>query len=359
MKTTSLFTSVCTAALLVTAACKKTKNDEQPADTGRDMMTAFFKQHAPAFESFTVNATAGGSFISSKGTKYFIAPNSLVDASGNLVTGNVAVSVKEIGKASEMILGDKPAVTTGGKRLISFGEFFIKAQQGNNELKLRNDSAVRVNVPVRNPGGAQILREMPLWSGDSAVNITTQGYNDDNQQVSINSTISMARGMSWAQVASQWALYNNSNNGYDFRVDSLIKWRNCDVLNNPGGVKTTVMGYLGDKFNTNTGRNYTGQEPSILFFKVRNQNTIAKLYDVILQPTTGKEGLHSYQQSFTVGEQGTFLAISAKDGKFYAEMRDVTIAAPASGKNYTPYSFNLVEVSQTAMLALIQQMDTK
>lgn len=358
MKKTSLFSTLLAAAILFSTACKKSETSEQPEDTGRQAMTGFFKQNAPAFQSFTINAGTGGTITTTKGTKFYISPNSLVDASGNIVTGNVTISVKEVGKASEMILSDRPAATGDGKMLQSFGEFFIKAQQGNNELKLRADSAIRGNVKPAN-AGAQLPRDIPMWRGDSAVNTATQGYNHDNQQVTINNTYYVARGISWDQIAASFATYNNGNGGYDFKMDSLITWRNCDALYNPAGVKTTVMGYFGSAFNTTTGRSYMGQEPSMLFFKVRNQNTLVKLYDVILQPASGKEGLHSYQSSFTVGDQGTFLAISAKDGKFYAEMRDVTIPAPAPGKNYVPYTFNLTEVTQSTLLSLIQQMDTK
>ncbi len=360
MKKTSIFSALFAASVLLGTACKKNNSNEtEPSNTGRDMMTAFFKQHAPAFEQFTINAATGGTIVSSKGTKYVIPANSLVDASGNPVTGNVTISVKELGKASDMILGDKPSRTSDGKMLTSYGEFFVRAQQGNNELQLRRDSAIRANVKPANPAGAQFPREMPLWDGDSAVTHTTNGYNHDNQSVTVTSTYYMARGINWNQIPGSLVTYNNSNGGYDFRIDSLIQWRNCDALYNPGGVKTTVMGYFGSQFNSETGRSYMGLEPSMLFFKVRNQNTLVKLYDVILQPAAGKEGLHSYQQSFTVGEQGTFLAISCQNGKFYAEMRDVTIAAPAPGTNFTPYSFSLAEVSQTTLLNLIQQMDTK
>lgn len=359
MKKSTLLSAIFVATLITNTSCKKNNTGTPPADTGRAMMTEFFKQHAPEFETFTIDAAAGGTIVSAKGTTYRFSPNSLADASGALVTGNVTISVKELSRASEIILGDKPTSTGNGTMLVSNGEFFIKAQQGNNILKLRNDSAVQANVKPANPAGGQFLREMPLWRGDSAVTSSTTGYNDDNQNITINNIFYVARGISWSQIAAQNAVYNNSNGGYDFRLDSLITWRNCDALYNPAGTKTTVMGYFGSRFNTETGRNYMGTEPSMLFYKVRNQNTLVKLYDVILQPATGKEGLHSYQNTFTVGEQGTFLAISAKNGKFYAEMRDVTIAAPAPGKNYTPYAFNLVEVPQATLLNLIQQMDTK
>jgi hypothetical protein len=360
MKTINQLAALLTATALLTTACRKNDSQQQPADTGNEMMTAFFKQHAPQYESFTINANTGGLITSSKGTKYFISPNSLVNANGNPVSGSVTVSVKELGKASEMILGDRPATTSNGGLLISFGEFNIAARQGNENLRLRNDSAVRVQAPVRPngpAGGGQFPIDVPMWASDTSITVSSNGHNDDNQPVTVTQTVHTRKGVSWNQMPGNNATLGGG--GYNFRIDSLFQWRNCDVLYNPGAIKTTVLGYFGNKFNTTTGNNYMGQEPSMLFFKVRNQNTIAKLYNLILQPTAGKEGLISYQQSFNIGEQGTFLAISAKDGKFYAEMRDVTISAPAPGKNYVPYTFNMQEVTQSQLLSLIQQMDTK
>ena len=86
---------------------------------------------------------------------------------------------------------------------------------------------------------------------------------------------------------------------------------------------------------------------------------MVKLYNKIISAPVGKEGLLSYQNSFPIGIEGTFLAITTKDGKFYAEMKDVTIGAPASGKTYFPVSFNLAEVTEAGLLSLIQQLNTK
>ena len=60
-----------------------------------------------------------------------------------------------------------------------------------------------------------------------------------------------------------------------------------------------------------------------------------------------------------IGTSGTFLAMSAKDGKFYAEMRDVTFGAPPAGKDFISYNFSLTEVSETQLLNLINQINTK
>ena len=103
-----------------------------------------------------------------------------------------------------------------------------------------------------------------------------------------------------------------------FPLDALGQWRNCDALYNDPRPKTTVLGYFGDKFNTETGNNYTGSDPTMLFFKTKNTNTLIKLYNVIFTPAPGKEGLLSYQNSIPIGQEGTLLALSAKNGKFYA-----------------------------------------
>jgi hypothetical protein len=348
------------ATTILATSCKKNNDAPAPAeDNSVKMIQQFFKNNAPQFENFSVNAASGGVLVSSKGTRYTIKPNSLLDANGNPVTGNVIVAVKEISKASEMILGNNPAVTGTGDALQSFGEFQIVAQQNGNNLKLKPDTASAIGVQVRpNVGaGAVMLQQMPLWRGDSSITVTTNGHNDDNLPVTIVNNYFVPKGTTWSQIFG--ATVTAGGGYYNFRVDSLIRWTNCDALFSQPGTPVTALGYFGNKFNSVTGGSFTSGEPSMLFYKIKNVNTIAKLYNIILNPTAGKEGFLSYQNSFRVGGQGTFLAISAKNGKFYAEMMDVTVPAPASGKNYVPFTFNMQEVTESQLLSLISQMDTK
>jgi hypothetical protein len=356
------FNQVLTAIIAITilaTSCKKSNEAPAPTeDNSVKMLQQFFKNNAPQFENFSVNAATGGVLVSSKGTRYTIKPNSLLDANGNPVTGTVNVAVKEISKASEMILGNNPAVTSTGDALQSFGEFQIIAQQNGNNLRLKPDTANAIGVQVRpNNVAGTFLQQMPLWRGDSSVTITTNGHNDDNQPVTIVNNYFVPKGTTWSQIAG--ATVTAGGGFYNFKVDSLIRWTNCDALFSQPGTPVTALGYLGNKFNTATGGSMSSGEPSMLFYKIKNVNTIAKLYNIILNPSAGKEGFLSYQNSFRVGGQGTFLAISAKNGKFYAEMMGVTIPTPASGKNYVPFTFNLQEVTESQLLTLINQMDTK
>ncbi|MRG44896.1 hypothetical protein GFS24_07215 [Chitinophaga sp. SYP-B3965] len=356
MKTLSLkplFLSALAAISII--SCKKSDAPETPQSKDAALITEFFAKNGPAVERFTVDAAAGGVISTAKGTKYKIPAGAFVTASGQPVTGNVLVDVKEITKVSEMLLGNKPSTTANGEILVSYGEFFVKASQNNNQLQLKKDSAVLVQV-IAKP--AAQIREMPLWDGDSLTTYTSTGYDHENTTVTITQQYSVNRGIQWTQAAG-YALFNNTTGTLDFRLDSLLNWRNCDVLYSYPGTKTTVMGYFANNFNEETGAEYGGEQPSMLFFKPKNENSLVKLYNVILNAPAGKKGFHSYQTSIPIGLEGTFLAISAVNGKFYAEMKDVTIAAPLAGKTYTGVTFDPQEVSETALLTLINQLNSK
>ena len=338
-------------------ACKKNKDVIKPTSNDLEKVKSFFSANAPKYESFTIDASAGGTLTTSKGTKIKFPAGIFKKANGQIVSGSVTVEVKDILQVSDMLLGNRPT-ETNGEMLISFGEMTVKASQNGEALQVKNDSA-RVQVPLAppKPANGQIIREIPMWAGDSAVNYTLQGYDHENTSVTLTQTGYVPRGINWNQNGN-FAL-NNTNGTSSFALDSLGVWRNCDALMGDPRPKTTVLGYFTNQWNAATSASYMGAEPSMLFFKVKQQNSLVKLYNKIVNAPAGKEGLLSYQNSFPIGMEGTFLAITTKDGKFYAEMKDVTIGTPASGKTYFPVSFSLNEVTESGLLSLIQQLNTK
>jgi hypothetical protein len=340
------------SSLLV--ACKK--GSAPAADSGSEMLGKFLRQNEPQFSKFTVNAATGGTVTTPKGSTYRIRANSLLGANGMPVTGNVDVFVKEINQASEMILGNKPT-NSGTGVLRSFGEMQIIAQQNGNNLTLRQDSTI-VGF-VRPPqGGTQLPIDIPMWAGDSLPRVTSNGHNHLNQSTSVSGFYLQNTGIDWSQIPGSFA--NLANGGYNFNIRDLLTWGNCDQLYNiPGGAPTTVLCYFGNNFNETSFTNLSGTVPSQLFYKPRNVNAIVKFTSQILNPAPGKYGYLSYQNSFKVGQEGTFLAMSAKDGKFYGQILDYTVPAPASGNNYVGIDLNLQEVTEAQLLALINQMNTR
>lgn len=358
MKKTFLPLALVTITLLILASCKK---NESPFFPGADdqasarMMQAFFEKHAPKTETFSFDASAGGTITLKSGTKITFPANAFVKPDGSKVTGPVTVSAKDILKASDMILANKPTVTSSGEMLESFGEIIVNAS--------RNDTALRINpavvqrpptvmVPVGTATGAK--REAPMWEGDTTVSYTNNGFNHENQPTSVTVQYSVSKGIAWSQIPG-WGAVSGATT--TFPLDALGQWRNCDALYNDPNPKTTVLGYFGDRFNGQTGTG--GQTPSMLFFKKAGTNTLINYSAMILNPAPGKEGFLSYQNSMPIGTSGTFLAMSAKNGKFYAELKDVTFGAPVAGKDFISYSFSLSEVSETQLLNLINLVNTK
>ena len=361
MKKSSLPALAIIAATAISIMSCKKNNDAsaQPSNNADGQtMTAFMQSHGPQFESFTVDATAGASFTSSKGIKYTIPAGAFVTAGGIAVTGSVTVAVKEINSPSDMILGDKPTLTSDGRMLVSYGEFFVKATQNSQDLLLKQDSTVKVQIPAKPANG--VAQEIPMWGGDSSAIFTLNGYDYLNTAVTISVQAPVRRGIAWNQINTSYAFFNGSNGTLDFKLDSLVKWRNCDaIISNNSDPKTTVLGYFNAHYNSQTQTDYSGDQPTALYFKPHNQNTLIKVYDIILNATGTHQGFISYEASMPIGMQGTFLAISTENGKFYADMQDATIGSPAGSNNYTTFTFNPQEVSESAMVSLILQMNSK
>ncbi|HMI63871.1 MAG TPA: hypothetical protein VK518_23305 [Puia sp.] len=347
------------ATVISIVSCKKSNDSSSPTNSNRGqdgkVMASFRQNHGPQFENFTVDASAGSVITSSKGIKYTIPAGAFTTSSGAAVTGSVTISVKEINTASDMLLADRPTLTRDGRMLVPYGEIFVSAAQNNNNLILKKDSGVKVQIPAKPANG----QEIPLWDGDSSTSVSLSGYDYLNTAVTISIQSPVHRGIVWDQLSAGYAFFNGANGSLDFKLDSLAQWRNCDAILSNSGTKTTLLGYFNSHYNTETAQDYSGDQPTMLFFKPHNQNTLIKLYDIILNATGTYQGFISYQASMPVGMQGTFLAMSTQNGKFYADMKDVTIAAPSGSNNYTTLTFDPQEVSETAMVNLILQLNTK
>ncbi len=351
------------ATALSVTACKKsdTTAPQQINNADGQAMATFMKGHGPVFEDFTVDAAAGGTITSSKGTTYTIPAGAFQTKAGADVAGSVNVSVKEINSPADMILSNRPTLTRDGRMLASYGEFFIKAAQNNQDLQLKKDSGIKVAVRAKPAGVNGQIDGVPMWSGDSTITSTVSGYDYLNVAVTLSVQINVNKGVVWDQLnTTGFAFFNGSNGTLNFTIDSLVQWRNCDqIITQPTDPKTTVLGYFTSHYNAQTQQSYQGDQPTILFFKPHNQNTLIRLYDVILNAPAGFEGFYSYQSSMPIGMQGTFLAMSTINGKFYADMKDVTIPAPTGSNNYTTFSFDPQEVSENTMVSLITQMNSK
>ena len=372
MRSNPIYLAGCFSLFLLISACaKQTKDDranpaEPPSTTNARLAAAspdgellhqFLQKNGPAFEAYTIDGSDGGVFVSKSRNVYTIRPNSLVHADGSAPSGPVTIFLKEISTPANMIFADRQTATSSGEPMVSYGEFFLRAQEAGKDLQLRPDSGVIVQAPAR-----QVAERIPMWNGDTTVTASLSGYNYQNQFTTVSTEVSANKGVDWDPVTnpgSAYAFFDGSSGTLNFRLDSLIKWVNCDLLMSNPNPKTTVLVYFSNNYNPETDASYMGEEPTMLFFKPSGVNSVIKFYNTIFKAPAGFEGFLSYQNSIPIGQKGTFLAISSINGVFYADQQDVTIAAPATGLNYTTVTLNPQPVSAAALVSLINIMNTK
>lgn len=371
MKTTTIFISAMFAMGILISACKKEPEPHyiyEPKVPGNfnnvKTLSDFMKKNAVKYEVFKMDATKGGVITSKNGVKYYVPAYAFTNSSGMLATGMIDISIKEIFEASDMILSDKPTLTNKGEILQSFGEFLINVEQNNQPLKPLLDSAQfprKMRVTWVNK--SKYRQGMPLWDGDTVFTWTEQiaGYNHENKYTTKTTTNQYYgfKGIDWRERYAEFASPDASGDSLSFELPSFFEWLNCDVLNYQSNAKTTVLCYFENFFNNEISADYMGTQPSMCFFKPVNTKSVVKLYNLIFDAPAGKEGFLSYLNGMPVGVTGYFLAITVKDGKFYSQSKLETIAAPQAGKDYTPISFQLKEVTEAQLLAEIKGLDSK
>ena len=382
--------------LAVFTSCKK-KTDidymlpNKPASSNgigsKDDLAALLKSAANKSETFTVNATTGGEFTSSKGITYTIDPGIFVKPNGETAKGDVQVTVKEITETSEMILNDMPtnAIINDtvanpkdtmsfpkdtlinnqiedpkGGMLESFGEIKVDAKQGSDNLELKPDAEIKVEIPETALSEPITMTSVPVWSPAIAIKTSLKGHNSENNPVNDfqNITEQVTTGCIWEQTPyiAPVIVENNTPTIY-CEIPRLNVFFNVDLLV-PATRKTTVLGYFNNVFNENDSTDsFEGIQSNMLFFKEKDKNGAYKLYNHILNAPAGKKGLLSYQDTFGIGMEGTFLALCSKDGKYYVQKKAVIIGEPEAGKNFVGINFNLQEVTEAQMFALIDSMN--
>ena len=344
--------------LLLSSVIISCLSNENVKKTDIDILNEFTSKNGAQFEKFTIDASLGDTLITSKGTTLIIKPNIFTTKDGAAIIGNVDIFFKEILNASDMLLDNKPTITENGEILLSFGEFKMLAVQNNIPLILNPRIVNRINgfLAIKLPVGFN-LGEIPMWNsatGDTIYEIKRNGLDYNAIEVTVSDSYLVNKGITWKQNM----LFGNSNVSQDtahFLIDALGEWRNCDVLYQNSGTKTTVLCYFSSRFNKNAGTNYMGLEASSVFFKPKGVNSLIKPYNNILNPIAGKDGFYSYINSVPIGLQAKFIAFSIIDGKYYAETKEITIANDA-GKSFMGITFNPVEVSEAQLLNMIQDL---
>lgn len=296
MKTTFLSAAILATMIAIVPACKKNK-DSVPNFAKAD---DFMARHAIPTQSFTGNATTGFSIIGEKGTKISFAPNSLVDNEGNLVAGNVTITLKEVLSKKDVLFSGM-WTESNGQLLESGGELLVRAQQNGKDVFINPqmiDNGVVVEVPkVMND------QEMGLFIQEKR---PQGGGNTGGGQQQQNPT-------TW--VPAPYYPFGNGPNSYSFTLPGFT-WVNCDRFYNDPNPKTTITALP----NFLDNNNVTDLQVMLVFKDISTVVTLP--FDYSLQK------FQSYQNSLPEGLQADLVLIGKdSDGHLQFGAQLITISS--------------------------------
>lgn len=200
---------------------------------------------------FTITNDKGDTLETKNGTKIIIEPNTFVFNDGQGTREPIQIEVKDVFDKSEMILNGLGTVSNG-RLLESFGMVYLKATSSDRELKIKENSAIRVSIPNRREGyygelfyGAEIDRSlnweyagkipdttvveetiMPLSDSKASVKRTTFKFNNGRKEF-VSDTVFTIKYQCCQDsvVGMEEAIYIPK--AYKFEVTKL-GWINCD-----------------------------------------------------------------------------------------------------------------------------------
>jgi hypothetical protein len=262
-----------------------------------DDILGFYESNGVQKQNFTIDATTGGSITGEEGTKVIFPPNSLVDIDGNLISGSVEVSIREIFTASQMILSNKPtnAVNFSDENtfLLSEGETEVVVTQNGNSLNMASGTFYQIQVP--SAGGAD----------DDMLPFVGEATNDGGIIWNATRDVGIGNGTSGI-------VYNAAPSSYIYDVFDT-GWSNCDKFYAYPGEKTT------NYINLTTSPN-APETAVYLVFKENNLPAVVKIFN------EGTPIIQSYTDSLPVGLEVTYVLITIEDNQQYLATKSIVIS---------------------------------
>jgi len=131
-----------TGIAIISTSCKKNHDAVSPSS---DTPQQFYASQRNEKQVFTYNTSKDTVLQGTQGTLVSIGAGTLCTQSGQPVSGNVTIELKEITKFSDLILNNAPT-TSKGKLLKSAGTFYISASQNGTSLRLMDNASYFIEI---------------------------------------------------------------------------------------------------------------------------------------------------------------------------------------------------------------------
>lgn len=259
-------------------------------------LNGFFQEEANgSIQSFSLNATTGGTIRGKKGTGFSFQNLSFVDSNGGIIRGNVKIDVLEILTPSDMILNNA-ATMSDGLPLESGGAFYVNATYNNTKAKLAPGTFVKIDLvsPSASLPGMQVFR----------------GYIQDSTGVGNQDT---SGALNWVRNNNPGNIVTTDSitqNGIRRLFSDSLQWINCDrYMNEPKVYCSFQLENCPDKDST------------AMFVQFTGRNSVMRIF---------QDSNDIFSSSMLVTGPVTVVGICIKDQKLYTSIIAVSLNAQQS-----------------------------
>ena len=291
---------------------------------GQELEDGIQQARQDRMQTFTIDASTGGTIIGEDYTSIYFFPNSFLDQNGDTVTGSVDIELIEIYTRADMVLTKLP---TNGRRdngdveaLQSAGEFFINARQNGSDLQTTGYTIFAPNDTF-DP-------EMALFVAENCDAVECDVVWDERPG---------ADGNGVGQGEGQGPDGNYVTGYQTFRDE--FGWTNLDRWYNFEGPKTIVFadvpeGY--DDSNSNVYIAYEGEPGSL---------ALLDIYD------TNQELFTEHYGQIPVGQNVHFIFVSIQNGDYVYAVQSTTIV-----DNHIEVFTNPQTTTEAGLIAIINAL---
>ncbi|MBL6447039.1 hypothetical protein JMN32_12015 [Fulvivirga sp. 29W222] len=276
-------------------------------------------------QTFSINIDNGGSVTSAQGTYLYFSPNSMQDAQGNEVTGDIDIEFIELYDKAQMLLGDK---STRGRQedgsiatLVSGGEFFVNAQKDGEQLQLMPGIGFQIMVETDN-----LDMGMQLFVNE----------NEDCVEVDCDVIWEQANGRLEAGDAQGG---NGEGGGVYYGFADNFGWTNIDRWYSDPRPKTTLFVDVPEGYdNTNCG----------VFLSYDGEPTALAKLDVYDEET---ELFTEHYGQIPIGLEVHFIVLSVIDDQYYYAIQGATIT-----ENHVEIIGDLSPITEAELIQLVEAL---
>ncbi len=373
MKANQIITSAIIALTVLVGftACKKENTVIAPITQAQPISSAmgglFQQKQAPA-QSFGLDATQGGTIRGMRGTIVDFQPNSFINANGQVVSGAIQLTLREVYDRTDMILSNRTTVADNGL-LLSSGEVEILAYQNGGRLSMAPGASYALYIqsigaaaqtmnlyyPTLSASGENIWLDAGQPTEPTLFGTDTIGIDPPVDTMCFYIIDSLYPNIGMVYDTVYYPCSNNGGGGwepptptvydtlYSF-FPSQLGWINADCL--------PYSNYLPVRVHLPTTHTYVEFTDTRVYMALSSVLAVGTVHQSFTDANLFEiDGQYFGVPSAFIGQTAHIVALHYANGRYYAALIPVTITA--AGIEVTVTDAQLIELTPAQIQALL------